>query len=232
MFRFIGVLVMFAAAMSAASLEIKVGEATVLPSITTEVKLPDGSVAIVYAPLTDNETFEISSLFASFKEDPFIDYGFAVKNFTGAPLSFLFVFSTPYMGGPYSVLSSSHSSSVTDGGNGTVTVATDTKAAIHTPSLDAADVLGGALGVGCMPAGAPGFSAGCEAPAGVVGLPIVSLAAGTLAITVSFTLSPGDIYTGNGRVEIGNAVIPEPGTYALALAGFGALFLVHRRRAR
>jgi hypothetical protein len=233
MLKLLSLCAILAVSVNAASIDIMVGSGTVTPTPSKVTELPDGSQLFEFDEISDNETFEISSLFVSFKEDPFVDYGFAVKNFAGAPLSFLFVFTTPYVGGPYSLLDSSHSSSVTDSSptDGTVTVTTDKKASIHTPAIDGVDIVGGALGVGCAPAGAKGFSAVCEAPAGVVGFPVATLAAGTLSITVSFTLSPGDIYTANGRTEIYNgAVIPEPSTYAMAIGGLGLLLVARRFR--
>jgi hypothetical protein len=215
------------------SVEIMIGTAPVVLATPTPIDLPDGGQAWIYDPFNNDINAEISSLIFSFKEDPYVDYAIAVKNFGAVPLSFSFTFLTPYAGGPYFLLDSSHSSSVTDSSptDGAVTVALDKKGGIHTPNLDGVDILGGALGVGCAPVGAKGFSAACEAPAGVVGLPVATLAAGTLSVTVNFTLSPGDIYTANGRVEIYNNPIPEPSTYAMAIGGLGLLLAVRRFRA-
>ncbi|MDX2181261.1 MAG: PEP-CTERM sorting domain-containing protein [Bryobacteraceae bacterium] len=215
------------------AVELTVGGTPVALSTPEPIKLEDGGQAWVYDPFNNDINFEVSSLIFSFKEDPYVDYAIAVKNFGAVPLSFSFTFLTPYAGGPYFLLDSSHSSSVTDSSptNGAVTVALDKKGSIHTPNLDGVDILGGALGAGCAPVGAKGFSAGCEAPAGVVGLPVATLAAGTLSVTVNFTLSPGDIYTANGRVEIYNNPIPEPSTYAMAIGGLGLLLAFRRLRA-
>jgi|GEM_PF-2620826 len=235
MFKFAAITLLLTGALSAGALmpvpsvNIMIGGGSVVLEDPTVTPLPGDAQAWTWATFSDGETWEVSSMFFSFKQDPFVDYGIAVKNFSGAPLMFTFVFLAGYGGGPYTLLDSSHSSSVTDGGNGLVVVTPGMKADIHTPELDGTDFLAAAIGMGCAPAGAPGFSAACEA-GNSMGHAIASAVAGTLAVTVSFTLSPGDIYTANGRVEIYNNPIPEPSTYAMAVAGIGLLFVVRRFR--
>jgi len=167
--------------------------------------------------------------------DPFIDYSFGVINFTSSDLTFSFLFFSPYAGGPFGGLRSSHSSSATDGGvaDGSVVVSADALTGfVHNPILDGVDVTSAALGTGCTLAGAPGFSDSCDGFS-LLTVPIVSAASGIFGVRIEFTLSPGDALSLNGRVELieePGEPIPEP-TYAavvgLALVG---LSLVRRSR--
>src|SRR5688572_364741 len=53
-------------------------------------------------------------LTATFNPDPFVTYAYGVQNFTSAPMTFMFVFTTPYVDGPYNNLESTHSDSFTN----------------------------------------------------------------------------------------------------------------------
>ena len=165
--------------------------------------------------------------------DPFIGYGVAVTNFTGAPLGFLFAFFSPYLGGPYNTLDSSHSSSVTDSGaqpnDSVVVTPTDASGFVHVPHIDGGTVPAANIGVGCTvnPPGPAGGSDACELNS-FLSVPVATLPAGFFDVFVGFTLSANDIWSGNGRVELRNEV-PEPVSLALVGLGLGAVVLIRRR---
>ncbi len=178
--------------------------------------------------------WSITNGHASFVPDPFLDYGFSVKNLSLAAQTFTFTFSVPFSDGPYNVLDSSHTSGVTDGRpnpTGTVTITPGSGFTfIHNPQVDGAFVTGSEISTGCALTGTPGFSTSCQGGSfssvtfGPTG------AAGTLSVIVSFVVSPQDIYNASGQVSLSAVAVPEPGT-ALALgAGMAFLFGVIARR--
>jgi hypothetical protein len=166
--------------------------------------------------------------------DPFVAYSFGVINFTGAPLTFSFLFSSPFIGGPYPVLISNHSSSVTAGHSGpppvTVTPA-GVSGFVHTPMINGVPTTVGRHGDGCVVGTPPDPAAGpCDSGGGFFSITPVT-GPGTLGVHVAFTLSPGDNYSTNGRVELTSVVIPEPTTMALGFTALLGLFLYRRVRA-
>jgi hypothetical protein len=168
--------------------------------------------------------------------DPFIQYGVAVANATGAPFGFGFVFFSPYVNGPYNTLQSSHTSSVTDSGavpDDNVTVLPNPLGDPifnHVPIVDLTPVTAAAFSNGCVvnPPGNGGGSDSCFAPSNAV-VPFSTAASGIFYAYLGFILSNDDIYTASGRVELLNDV-PEPS--ALALLGLGGVVVARRLRRR
>jgi MYXO-CTERM domain-containing protein len=230
-----------------------------VPGVPTAVLVVSGVTGpIEFSVLPSNGEFTASlDLFlpnvfeilgdVSFDPDPFVEYSFGVKNFLAVSQTFSFTFLTPFGGGPYSRLSSSHSSNVTDGA--TVGVATDGSVLvtpvggtfIHRPQINGAPAVGldgvtlvGQFGPGCDPSGAPGFSAFCNVGSGTFPISPVSGPPGSLSVTVSFELSPGDLYATSGRVELLDAVsptaTPEPSTLLLGLGVLAGILYRQRRR--
>ena len=62
------------------------------------------------------------------------------------------------------------------------------------------------------------------------GLPLTNLAAGNYRLTIDGTSPNSGSFTGN--VRISTAAVPEPGTWALMLLGFGAVGFAMRRTRR
>jgi hypothetical protein len=61
-------------------------------------------------------------------------------------------------------------------------------------------------------------------------VPVASGVAGMFGTRMSFILSPGDQYAATGRVELVNAVVPEPATGLLI--GVGLMAALRRRYVR
>ncbi len=172
---------------------------------------------------------------ATVNPDPFIDYGFTIKNFGASPLNFTLILATPFTGGPYSLAKSSHSGSITDSEgqlpmDGAVSVVA-AAGGLHQPAVDGNPF--GAIAGGCSDAGVAGDSFYCGI-GNLNGLAISTGPTGMLSVTLSGTLSAGDVYTFNGLARIynlpGDNEIPEPATMGMAAAAFGALVLVRRYR--
>jgi len=160
--------------------------------------------------------------------DPFLDYSFGVMNLTASNLTFSFLFLSPYDGGPFGVLKSSHASSVTDGGaapDGAVVVKPDAATGfVHNPMVDGSLVTAAAISPGCTLAAPPGFSDNCQGFSFIT-VPVASGLAGTFGVKIEFNLAPGDLMALTGRVELLQSLsepIPEPAYTAiigLALVG-------------
>lgn len=198
-----------------------------------DIKPDDQKGVLVYNWGNSLGDLGISNMTVAQKWDPFVAYGAAVTNFSAVPMTFSFIFSTPYVGGPYTTLQSSHSSSVTDSGSkpdGAIQVGLQKGFThVHSPLLDGIGILGGSRGDGCNLTGKAGFSDTCD-NSSTPNVAILSAASGVLSVQLRFVLSPGDIYTANGRVEIANPV-PEPATYAMAGVALLAAALYRRRSA-
>ena len=170
--------------------------------------------------------------------DPFIGYGVAATNFPSGALDFLFTFASPYVLGPYTVLDSSHSRSVTDGGGGAkhdwVVVSPIAQGtAIHQSSIDGVPITAANLGVLCIvnPPGRGGGSDACFARS-FVSVPVWTAVDGKFDLLVKFRLLANDTYTGNGRIELKNAVPDASSTALLMLLGFATLVAARRWRQR
>jgi hypothetical protein len=183
---------------------------------------PNEDVETLDFQIIDRTTFLVGDV--AFKEDPFVQYSFGISNFTSSALNYEFIFSTPFTGGPYTQLTASLSSSITDGGanpNGRVTV---------DPLLAESSVNGTpylTLATQCSRTGTPGFSASC--PNAMDATQLMSPATGILSVRVAFRLSARDLISLNGRTELINPrSVSEPAT--LAVLGIGLLGLLGLRR--
>src|SRR5688572_12532463 len=110
--------------------------------------------------------------------DPFISFDFFVTNFIPDPLTFAFLFDSPYTGGPYNVLLSEFSSEVTDvDGNGSVNVIPEASGFMSVPQIDGVNVPAAALGDGCSLVIAPGSTVACD-PFSTASVNVATLADG------------------------------------------------------
>jgi hypothetical protein len=176
------------------------------------------------------DQWQIQSGSLEFNADPVVSYSFGVINFSNSPTAFAFTFLSPYVGGAYGSLQSSHSSSVTDGTpkDGAVTVNTVApKSFVHTPQVDGGDIAAAALSNGCALTGSAGFSGTCFGASNVT-VPVTTALAGTFGTTVTFSLSARDQLSTTGTVELAN--VPEPQSALLLMAGFAAFAGVLFRR--
>jgi hypothetical protein len=180
------------------------------------------------APVEVANVFRIDNLSVGTNPDPFVEYSFGIKNFAGSTADYVFSFLSPYVAGPYTQLQSSHASTVTDGApaNGSVVVNSFGGGWVHRPEIDGSPAPG-SFGGGCSAAGPSGFSVACN-PFDTGFFGVSTAASGTFGVKVGFSLSGGDLYSTAGRVELSQ--IPEPGTWALLLAGLGSILAIGRRR--
>lgn len=193
----------------------------------------------------DGKTFSINgygyetsgfSIFLSLltNPDPFVTYGLAVTNNTNAALSFLFTFSSPYVGGPYNAVTSSHSSSYTrrDATNSSINAFMGTD--IHRPFVDGNDVTGAFIAPSCAVV-TPPISGSCTYP-DVMNLPYNTAAAGNFGVRVGFTMPANAnrlVYTANGEFELTQVnVVPEPSAFLLVAAGMFVMGVVVMQRRR
>ena len=166
--------------------------------------------------------------------DPNVTYGLAVMNFSASALNFSFTFSSPYVAGPYALMTSSHSSSYTRTGTTAATIVPFGGTAIHRPYVDAVDITGAFIATSCA-VNTPPFSGTCSY-ADVVNLPNVTAASGMFGVKLGFTMPANTVglaYTANGLVQLDYATVPEPGTMLLLAFGLTAVtaLALYRRRA-
>src|SRR5687768_10922449 len=149
---------------------------------------------------------------AAARADVILSFSFSAANFTENPQLFTFEFMQGFSDGPYDTLTSEFSSSVTDlDQSGALNVnPADASGFMLVPHIDSVDFLLAALGTGCGPTGAAGFTAVCD-PLSTASVAVTTLASGLLAGTVSFFLTGGDSITGEGKLTLSNTtVVPEP----------------------
>jgi hypothetical protein len=164
------------------------------------------------------------------RADVILDFTFDATNDQENAQLFTYDFVLPFATGPYDTLSSQFSTTVTDLDNtGAAGVfPADASGFMMVPSIDATQILAAALGAGCTPLGAPGFTATCD-PSSTASVAVVTLASGVLGASVSFFLSGGDSITGQGQVRLSNAApVAEP--VSMVLVGLGIGVVAARRR--
>ena len=167
--------------------------------------------------------------------DPHVMYGLASTNFTSGALNFSFTFSSPYVAGPYALMTSSHSSSYTRTGGTATTIVPFGGTTIHRPYVDAVDITGAFIATSCAVNNTPPFSGACSY-ADVINLPNVTAASGMFGGKLGFTMPANTVdltYTANGLVQLDFATVPEPGTMLLLAFGLIAVtaLALQRRRA-
>jgi hypothetical protein len=164
------------------------------------------------------------------RADVILPISFSAANFGENPQLFTFEFDIPFADGPYDTLTSEISTSVTDlDSSGALNVnPADASGFLLVPHIDGIDILAAALGTGCAPTGAGGFTTVCD-PFSTVGVSVSTLSSGVLSATVALILTGGDSVTGEGKLTLSNAVVvPEPAI--LLLLGVGAAAVAARRR--
>ena len=164
------------------------------------------------------------SLTMLYDPDPFVQGGFSVKNTATFDQTFTFTFTSPVdpdltgstlYGGS---MSGSFSSDPTP-----TTITTTSGTALFEGFIDGVEYLSYYEDLSSWNAAGP-FGSGNILPQNqAITLPGPSPVTTDLEIVFTFTLSPGDVATMNGRLE----VVPEPAT--LALLGLGGLLLRRRK---
>ena len=153
--------------------------------------------------------------------DPFLNYTLSFVEPFNSTTAVSLTIVMPYTGGPYDLVTNSHSSTASDGLRDGGTVGLNVDAHIANALLDAATVSG--LSTGCAIAPAAVGQTCFSGPDATVG--VSSNASGIFGVRVTFTLSPLDAYAAEGRVTLTS--VPEPAT--LLLLGTGIAAILRRR---
>lgn len=170
----------------------------------------------------------VVTLTASTQSDPVIDFGMNFDGSSTDPVVTLTI-STPYSGGPYKMLYTTGSGTITDTDLNGSASALPTGDDIQTVKVNGNTVsIPGTQNPGCSASGEPGFSSPCGPPTAFL-TDVASLAntsTGTLELDVSYQLSVGDSYNVSGSASL----TPEPATGVLLGAGLVAIAALARRR--
>ncbi len=159
--------------------------------------------------------------------DPQVSYGITFANTSNTAQDFTATVMAPFTGGPYTVAFSTYSGSVTDNGDGMVSVTPSAGlTAIHNPDATGVGSFGAIVG-GCSGAVAPHSSTACGQE-NMLNLAVLSAANGVINISIGARVSAGDIFTLNGTAGLDNT--PEPATYGLLAGGLCFAGLFRRRR--
>lgn len=160
-----------------------------------------------------------------YKTDPFVNWAISVTSLQAAPVSFSFLFTVPYVGGPYDELVSNLSATLSSEGTGASMALTSIA---HDSLLDSNVIVSLATALpDCAGTSSP---LDCGSTSGQAS--VASFASGTFSSRVEFTLTPRTSAALLGGTTLQTAVVPEPQTYALLLAGLlGVVAMARRRRA-
>lgn len=166
--------------------------------------------------------------------DPFVNGFFSIQNNTAVTQTYSFTVTLPVTPPvvPVSTIGGSIGITVTDAnGDGSATVASVGSGYVFNAANDGTTTLQ-LVGPGfSLSAPFAGGSATSSASAGLPGATLSSIAAnGTISITHTFTLTPGDSVGLTSFYQVSS--VPEPGTLALFGAGALGLAALGRRRGR
>jgi hypothetical protein len=161
--------------------------------------------------------------------DPVIDFGMNFSSQLDPNITLMI--STPYIGGPYTSITTSSNGTVSDSdGDGNMSVTPLSGLDIQTVNVNGSAIsTAGLQNPGCTLSGQVPFSTQpCPAITSYVtggSFP----GSGTLELDIAFNLAGADSYNVSGSASLGS--VPEPATGVLLTAGLAGLIgLAHRRR--
>lgn len=175
--------------------------------------------------------WEVTSIEIAGDVDPFVDFGFVVKNTIGVPVDFNMSISVPVsVNYSSSLVGGSVGITLTDANfNGSTSVSTTGVNPIYVGRLDGVDELSLFPAAYSLSTGVVGDT---TVDSMVAGLPGPTIPAGplssTMEVVLRFTLSPGDLVGMTGFF----IAVPEPSSMALVVVGLVGLtgYTVIRRR--
>jgi hypothetical protein len=163
--------------------------------------------------------------------DPFVNGFFSIQNNTAVTQTYSFTVTLPVAPPitPISTIGGSIGVTITDAnGDGVATAASVGSGYVFNAANDGTTTLQ-LLPSFSLSAPFAGGSATASASAGLPGATISSIAAnGTISITHTFTLTPGDSIGLTSFYQVSS--VPEPGTLTLFAAGAAGLLAIGRRR--
>jgi hypothetical protein len=161
-----------------------------------------------------------------FDSDPFVSYGVTFNNSGDlSDMLFTLVVTDPYSGGPFDTAFSTMAGSVTDGGEGEVSVTPGPALDIQQPYVNGVPF--GAIVGGCGEA-VPLFSSNPCGEGNLLSIPMLSPASGTLEIVITADVGAGDVFNVNGAAGLFDTT-PEPGSMYLMGSGLIAAWVARRR---
>lgn len=159
-----------------------------------------------------------------YKTDPFINWAVGATSFKNEPVSFEFLFTVPYVAGPYDELLSNMTATLQSEGTGALM---SMSGIAHDSLVDSNVIVSLATTLpDCVGTSSP---LACGSTNGQTN--VASFANGVFSSRLGFTLDvPRTTAQLQGATILQTAVVPEPQTYALLMAGLLGVGAVARRR--
>jgi len=199
------------------AVQVRLGDGSVRnfgPSDGQMRELQDGAMAWQLDAFSFGDgSVRIDPISIVYKTDPFINWAVSVTALTSEPVSFVFLFTVPYAGGPYNQLLSNVTATLSSEGNG---AAMGLTGIAHDSLIDSNFIV--ALATTLPDCAGTSSPLACGSVNGQA--TVATAGSGNFSSRLQFTLTePRSSAELLGTTILQTAVVPEPQTYLLWLSG-------------